>query len=376
MIEETTTKVITCKHCNSDLIVKFGTYKGVQRYYCKSCKRKFKNDDTQFHEKVPSQYITRAVSEYFSGMSINDIRSTLKQEHGYYPSKSIVFKWINKYTDLARKQFQDCHPQVGNTWIADETMLDIDGQHKVWFYDIIDEKTRFLLASRVAVSRKTNEAQLVMEEAGKRAGKTPETVITDSNNSYMDGIYQAFNGNVDHIQSYPTAKENDTQRIERFHETLKDRTKIFKAFRDTETLIQFTDGWLVYYNYFKPHQSLNGKTPAEEAKIDYPVKNWADLARVPVSKESEIQTHKIPLTRTPKAKIDLTKALKRRREGGHFGSTHLSQNWREERRLEKGISSKSRLLPRMPRITPKPMRLNAPQHYSKRGGGLTRRSDI
>jgi putative transposase len=306
MIEQTITKTITCKNCGSTLIVKFGTYKGNQRYYCKDCKRKFKADDTQFHMKKPSQYVSSALSMYYTGMSITDIRNHLKQEYNYYPSKSIVFNWVNKYTDLARKQFQDSHPEVGDTWIADETMLDLDGQHKIWFYDVIDEKTRFLLASRVAVSRKAGEAQLVMEEAGKRAGKTPSVVITDSNKSYMDGIYQAFKGNAEHIQSYPTAKENDTQRIERFHETLKERTKVFKAFRDIETLIQFTDGWLVYYNYFKPHQSLNGKTPAEYANVNYSIKNWADLARIPVTKQSEIESHT-----TSKIIIPIPKSLTR-----------------------------------------------------------------
>jgi transposase-like protein len=34
-----------CKHCHSDNVVKFGTYKGTQLYWCKSCQRKFKADD-------------------------------------------------------------------------------------------------------------------------------------------------------------------------------------------------------------------------------------------------------------------------------------------------------------------------------------------
>ena len=33
--------MIKCKYCNSPNIIKFGIYKGVQRYYCKDCKRKF-----------------------------------------------------------------------------------------------------------------------------------------------------------------------------------------------------------------------------------------------------------------------------------------------------------------------------------------------
>jgi putative transposase len=360
MIEETTTKIVKCKGCGSTDIVRFGTYKGVQRYFCKSCKRKFKDDNAQFHEKKPSTYITRAVSEYYSGMSITEIRDSLKQEYGYHPSKSIVFKWVNKYTDLARKQFQDCHPQVGDTWIADETMLDIDKQHKVWFYDIIDRDTRFLLASRVALSRKTKEAQSLMEEAERRAGKKPKEVLTDQNFSYTGGIKKAYGSDTEHVIGNPF-KEKDTgkstSQIERFHGTLKDRTKVIRAFRDVETLNQFADGWLIYYNYFKPHQSLNGKTPAEEAKINYSVKNWADLARVPVSKESEIQSHKTPNIKLPKIKLDLSNAFKRKRNPQPRGDTHLHKGWQKERSLNRN-----------------PLKWTI-QHYSKRGGGLTRRRD-
>ncbi|MFC1870102.1 transposase [Chloroflexota bacterium] len=314
MIEEPTTKTITCKNCGSPAVVKFGTYRGTQRYWCKSCQRKFKADDTEFHMKVPANHISSAVSMYYSGSSINDIRDFLKQEYDYYPSKSVVFKWVEKYTDLAAKHFKDYHPKVGDTWIADETMLNIDGQHQVWFYDIIDEKTRYLLASRVALSRTTHNAEMLMKDAAKRAGKAPKVVITDKNYSYLDGIERAFGADTEHRQSKPFTKEDTTNLIERFHGTLKDRTKVMRSFRDIETLIQFANGWLIYYNFFKPHTSLKGKTPAEMASLKYDVKNWADLASVPVPKYIELQRHTAPRLKLPKTKTSLEHALKRKRK--------------------------------------------------------------
>lgn len=315
-IEITTTEAVKCKNCGSDAVVRFGTYKGVQRYYCKVCKRKFKYDADAFHGKIPSEYVSSAVNMYYTGMSINEIRSHLKQEYGYYPSKSVVFGWVQKYTQLADKQFKDYHPQVGDVWVADETMLDVDGQHKLWFYDIIDTRTRFLLASRVAISRTTNDAEMLMREAEKRAGKKPSQVITDQNYSYLDGIEKAYGSDSEHVLGNPfKAKDSgkSTSKIERFHGTLKDRTKVIRSFRDFETLKEFTDGWLVYYNYFKPHESLDGKTPAEQAHVKYDVKNWADLTRIPVSKEAEIKSHKTPIVRLVKKKVNLKTAFQRKR---------------------------------------------------------------
>lgn len=286
-IEEITTKTITCKNCGSIAVVKFGTYKGVQRYYCKACKRKFKGDDSLFHMRVPAEYISTALSMYYSGSSISDIRNTLKQEYGYYPSKHIVFEWVDKYTALASKQFQDVHPEVGDTWIADETVLELDKGIKVWFFDCIDSRTRFLLSSRASLSRTTRDAQLLIDRAIKKAGHPPREVVTDKLASYLDIDYGK---GAEHIQGSPfkiKASGESTAELERFHGTIKDRTKVMRSFRNLETLHQFMDGYLVYYNYFKPNEALDGKTPAEAAKVDYRIKNWKDLSQLP-----PIQTHK------------------------------------------------------------------------------------
>jgi hypothetical protein len=40
---------------------------------------------------------------------------------------------------------------------------------------------------------------------------------------------------------------------------------------------QFLDGWLVHYNFFRPHMSLKDKTPAEVAGIKFPFHNWRDV---------------------------------------------------------------------------------------------------
>jgi len=305
-IEETTTKTITCKNCGSEAVVKFGSYKGVPRYWCKVCQRKFKADTDVFHMKVPAEYVNRAVGEYYAGLSINDIRNLLKQDYGYYPSKSVVFQWVNKYTDVATKHFKDYHPQVGDIWVADETMLDLDGQHKVWFYDIIDEKTRFLLASRVALSRTTHDAEMLMKEASKRAGKVPKEVITDQNYSYLDGIELTFGSETIHRQGSPFDVEVNTNMIERFHGTIKERTKVMRGLHTLESARLFMDGWLVHYNFFRPHMSLKDRTPASVAGIRFPFRNWKDITEQPYEKTARIPIRKALVTleqpKTPRRK--------------------------------------------------------------------------
>jgi hypothetical protein len=78
-----------------------------------------------------------------------------------------------------------------------------------------------------------------------------------------------------------------------------------KGLKTLDTAIQFVDGFLVHYNYFRGNEALDGKTPAEEAGIKFPYKNWAEVIRQPVSKQAEIQTHLTPKIRIPKPRIRL-----------------------------------------------------------------------
>jgi putative transposase len=261
---------MNCKYCQSKNVIKYGKYKGVQRYYCKDCHSKFKDDDTLYHMKTPANQVSSALNMYYEGMSIKAIARNLKQEYGNMPSTATIYEWIQKYTQYATDSIIGYKPKnIGDTWIADETVIEIDGNN-VWLWDIIDDKTRFLLATRISRSRTTRDAQILYDRAVSTAGKHPDKVITDKLASYLDVRYGK---DTEHIQSRPFAVEDNTQMIERFHETLKQRTKVMRGLKNIESAHDFINGWLVHYNYIRPHTSLNNKTPAVAAGIIYPYKN-------------------------------------------------------------------------------------------------------
>src|SRR4030043_1468771 len=151
-----------CKSCGSTRTRKYGLYKGVQRYFCNDCGSKFKADDTTFHMKTDTNLVSSALNMYYEGMPIKAIRRHLLQEHNQAPSTATIYEWIQKYTQYATDSAKGYHPQVGDIWIADETVLNIDGQ-QLWLWDIIDDKTRFLLATRLSRSRTTRDAQILID---------------------------------------------------------------------------------------------------------------------------------------------------------------------------------------------------------------------
>ena len=311
-------QAIICPHCGSSNAIKYGAYEGVQRYYCNVCNRKFKADSSAFHTSTPAPDIAGALAMYYTGSSITDIRNHIRQQTGYYPSKSVVFGWIQKYTDSAAQHFGKVKPKVGDTWIADETMVDLDKGIKVWFWDMIDSKTRFLLASRVSLTRTTQDAKQLVQDAVKRAGKPPQVILTDKMKSYPDGIFTALGGYTEHVQGSPFKVDSEsTSRVERFHETLKERTKVMKAFRDIDTLIDFAKGFLAYYNFLKPHEALKGKTPAERARLRYDIKTWTDVVNMPVPVEVERARRMSPRMQLIQPKVSTEGAFKRRRIKPH-----------------------------------------------------------
>jgi len=264
-----------CKYCGSTNVVRYGQTGGIQYFWCKDCKRKFADNDALPDMKTPIMQIGATLSMYYRGMSIDEIRQHLDQQYNNRPSGSTIYGWICRFTDEATEKARFYKPNVGDVWIADETILNIGGK-KVWFWDIIDVKTRFLLASHMSFQRTAQHARILVEKASSRAGKAPKVVITDKLFAYLDGIEMAFGADV---QSKGFSVQPNTNMIERFHGTLKSRTKVMRGLKSPESALLILAGWLVYYNFFRPHEALGDKTPAEKAGLDFPIKNWLDVVK-------------------------------------------------------------------------------------------------
>jgi hypothetical protein len=89
-----------------------------------------------------------------------------------------------------------------------------------------------------------------------------------------------------------------TNLIERFHGTLKDRIKVLRGFKSVDTAKQLLDGWSVYYNFLRPHESLDGKSPAEHMKVEMSFNSWLDIVKNTKTRVSkpESQPTVIPIT--------------------------------------------------------------------------------
>jgi putative transposase len=228
--------------------------------------------------QTPVEHIGAAVSMFYEGLSLNAIRRQLQQQYGVYPSDSTVYGWVSKYTKEAIAKTKDVQPNVGSVWLVDETVLKVNGKN-TWFYDIIDLKTRYLLASHISPNRYLGDARIVLAKAAKRAGKKPNVVVSDSLPSYPQAIAEIFKGDTKHIRYKGITREPNNNILERFHGTLKARTKVMRGLKSLETARLFTDGWLVFYNFIRPHEALDNETPAKRAGVDSPIYDWVNVVK-------------------------------------------------------------------------------------------------
>jgi putative transposase len=270
------TVLITCKYCGSENVVKYGKRGDTQYYWCKDCNHTFAWNNALPGMRYPSEQIAAAISLFYDGLSFDAIRRQLDSLYQIYPSDSTVYEWIVRFTKFAVKEAKLSDIQVGDIWIADETVLKID-TGDVWFWDIIDDETRFLLASHMSMSRTTKDAEMLMSKALEATSKAPKVIITDKLRAYLDGIELVFGADTKHVLSEGFTIEPNTNLIERFHGTLKARTKVMRGMQNRETARLIMDGWLVHYNFFRPHEALGNKTPAKVAKAIFPYSNWKDI---------------------------------------------------------------------------------------------------
>ncbi len=117
---------LTCKYCQSEHVIKYGTDKGTQMYMCHDCNHKFARTDTIPKMQNSTKDIADALNMYYEGMSLNDIRRNFIQQDNNFISKISVYNWVNRFTDLAIKEAENYQPKVGDTWVADETYVRVD----------------------------------------------------------------------------------------------------------------------------------------------------------------------------------------------------------------------------------------------------------
>lgn len=271
-----------CPICQSNQIVKHGLrhngHGDIQRLKCKACGRWFVVNLGFERMKASPQAITSAMQLYFTGESLRNVQRFLKLQ-GVKVSHVAVYKWIRKYVALMQKYLDQITPQVSDVWRADELYVKIKGDMK-YVFALMDDETRFWIAQEVADTKHTHDTRGLLRAASMIAGKRPATFITDGLDSYRKAYlkeYWTLKGpRTKHISHITIKGDHNNQKMERLNGEIRDREKVMRGLKKSDTPI--LAGYQIFHNYVRPHEALDGKTPAEACGIQIKGENkWVTL---------------------------------------------------------------------------------------------------
>jgi len=272
-----------CLFCGSAEIVKDGLRHNksgdIQVFNCKSCHRYFTVNLGFERMKHNPQGITTAMQLYFSGESLRNTARSLRLM-GVQVSHQTVYNWIQKYTTLMEKYLDKITPQVSDTWRADELYVKIKGNMK-YVFAMMDNETRFWIAQEVANTKESHDARHLFQIAKERTGKKPDILITDGLRSYHEAWMKEFRtvklaDTTVHIHNITLEGKHNNNKMERLNGEIRDREKVMRGLKRSDTPI--LTGYQIYHNHIRPHDGLDGKTPAEACGITVEGKDkWLTL---------------------------------------------------------------------------------------------------
>ena len=224
-----------------------------------------------------------AVDMYFDGLSYRQTARNMDEYFGRKTDQTSIYNWVRELTRKANAIVQPMKVDGGGVWVADELVVNVGGRN-YWLFNVMDSRSRFVLAAYLSPERTTRAAATALGLARERAAKPPRIVKTDGLRSYREAVPVAFpaafpDGRpVQHLVSQGIRAEINNNLSERLQGTFRDRDKMLRALKRRDTGQEYVDGLVLHYNYFRPHESLKGKKPAEAAGAELPFTGWAEVA--------------------------------------------------------------------------------------------------
>jgi transposase-like protein len=212
--------------------------------------------------------IFTVLSMYFFGKdSFRGISLILHRLFNIKLSHVSVAQWCVKFAPVFNSLNLSFLPLMdfnSDEWHADETVVKIRGKkHYLWF--VLDAETRFVLGFYLA-DRSASAAHATMQQV-MPLGR-PKSIVTDNWSAYRVAVKKCFPcANHICVENFSDNISNNV--IESFNKTFKAwyKTKCgFDSYSNAHALIST---FVFFYNFLRPHGSLNKLTPAQVAGLKY-----------------------------------------------------------------------------------------------------------
>ncbi|UPM45225.1 IS6 family transposase [Halocatena salina] len=209
--------------------------------------------DTDLEESWENERTTTpvrafAVRLHATGCSLREI-TTILSELGVERSHGAVWNWVHRLADSVSD------PPPSRVAI-DETAVKINGEWS-WLYAAIDLDTKLILDAQLFGRHGTDPAAAFLHGLREKHDLSEAVFLVDQFGYRTALARLGLNGQVDYT---------DRNLIEKWYHTFKMRVDRFHNswVGSRRSARRWIEQFVHYYNHQRPHQSLDGRTPADE----------------------------------------------------------------------------------------------------------------
>jgi len=191
-----------------------------------------------------------AVRLHAAGLSLRETAAILRLL-GIERSHQAIWQWVHRLADSVSDP-----PSAQPTRVAvDETAVRINGELS-WVYAAIDLDSKLLLGVELFDRRGTDPATEFLQQLTKKHDLSDAEFLVDGY-GYLTALFRVdLSGHLNYV---------DRNLIEKWFHTLKMRIDRFHHswVGSRPAVAQWLAQFAYYYNFQRPHQALDDRTPAE-----------------------------------------------------------------------------------------------------------------
>jgi transposase-like protein len=225
------------------------------------------------------------------GLSARRTAALMKDVHGISISHQSILNYVNSVS-LWLKPYVDYYPyELSDQFCGDETYIRVNGRwHYLFFF--FDAVKKVILSYPVSPNRDTATAIKAIDEVLIKMKQVPEnlTFVVDGNPIYLlaKHFFAQHGISFDVKQVIGLTNEDEVSKeyrplkqiVERLNRTFKGNYRATHGFGSQHGSVSFVTLFVAYFNFLRPHATLEGKVPVilpELEKLPTMPARWTTL---------------------------------------------------------------------------------------------------